>query len=288
MQEHAVIHTGDKPFQCTLCDKRFNNKANFNKHRRTHTNQRPFVCNVCGQTYRQNYDLKRHMTLHTDVKSFECAQCKKTFARKSYLQRHVLTHSEERKHECLVCNRKFLQRGNLNFHTKIHQSETVPTTTTSTTSLKNDKEKHIAKGSLISNKDLASTDAQMHEKEKNAASETTVAHPQTNKIEKNTSTKRTDAYNGEKATPPSEYPLRSAELKNHSLDISQKNTSHHGNLDDDTRKNRATLADVVDQLSEEVKNNSLNVHKRRQVEQNNGDLGDGTVKNKTTLDDVDV
>ena len=119
MQAHAVIHTGDKPFQCTICEKRFNNKANLNKHKLTHGNQRPYVCNICGQTYRQSYDLKRHTSTHTDpVKSFTCLQCGKIFARKSYLQRHLLIHTNERKYVCSHCGRKFLQRGQLNFHVK--------------------------------------------------------------------------------------------------------------------------------------------------------------------------
>ena len=125
MQDHAVIHTGDKPFQCTQCDKRFNNKANLNKHRRIHTNQRPFVCNICGQTYRQNYDLKRHMTRHTGKKQFECEECGRCFARKSYLKRHMSTHSKEQqiRHECQICHRKFNQQRNLTLHImKIHQS----------------------------------------------------------------------------------------------------------------------------------------------------------------------
>jgi len=123
MEAHAVIHTGDKPFQCNLCEKRFNNKANLNKHKLIHGNKRPFVCNICGQAYRQSYDLKRHMSTHSDDKSFSCAQCGKCFARKSYLQRHVLTHVSDKKFSCMLCDRKFLQRGHLNFHMKNHDGK---------------------------------------------------------------------------------------------------------------------------------------------------------------------
>lgn len=121
MQAHTVVHTGEKPYECEICEKRFNNKANLSKHKLIHANKRPFVCNICGQTYRQSYDLKRHMTTHSEEKAFRCNQCEKSFARKTYLQRHMLTHTGEKKFQCSLCERKFIQRGQLNFHMKQHQ-----------------------------------------------------------------------------------------------------------------------------------------------------------------------
>lgn len=120
MQAHAVVHTGDRPYPCDICQKRFNNKANLSKHKLIHANKRPYVCNACGQSYRQSYDLKRHMTIHSEEKKFRCDQCDKAFARKTYLQRHLFTHTGEKKFCCTICDSKFTLRAHLDFHMKQH------------------------------------------------------------------------------------------------------------------------------------------------------------------------
>lgn len=36
MKQHLVVHTNDTPFQCDLCQKKFNRKDNMQKHRLLH------------------------------------------------------------------------------------------------------------------------------------------------------------------------------------------------------------------------------------------------------------
>jgi uncharacterized Zn-finger protein len=37
------VHTGEKPFECHLCDRRFNQSNNLNKHLKTHGQEKPMT-----------------------------------------------------------------------------------------------------------------------------------------------------------------------------------------------------------------------------------------------------
>ncbi|PSN34651.1 Zinc finger protein 235 [Blattella germanica] len=66
-----LIHSGDRPFACDVCDIHYEKKSKFNIHMLTHTGNIAFSCAVCGKLS-QKSALERHMNVHTGEHPFSC------------------------------------------------------------------------------------------------------------------------------------------------------------------------------------------------------------------------
>jgi len=52
LEVHNIVHTGFKPYDCSICGKSFARKAEIRDHERTHTGEKPYQCEFCGATFR--------------------------------------------------------------------------------------------------------------------------------------------------------------------------------------------------------------------------------------------
>ena len=72
-------HTGEKPYACDVCSRKFFTKGNLKCHMRKHNLDRPFQCNECGKAFGNRGSLKTHMRVHSDDMPYECEDCHQRF-----------------------------------------------------------------------------------------------------------------------------------------------------------------------------------------------------------------
>merc|ERR1712029_324877 len=102
LEKHKTIHSGEEPYSCTHCDKRFNVKSSLKLHEKIHLEEKPFSCSICKKTFVHKGDLKKHEKIHSGDRPFSCSTCNKTFVHRYHLKEHEK-----------VCNKTFVQKDAL-------------------------------------------------------------------------------------------------------------------------------------------------------------------------------
>lgn len=88
LKTHMRLHTGEKPYHCSHCDRQFVQVANLRRHLRVHTGERPYACELCSAKFSDSNQLKAHLLIHKGEKPFECEHCRMRFRRRHHLMHH--------------------------------------------------------------------------------------------------------------------------------------------------------------------------------------------------------
>ncbi|XP_068453484.1 telomere zinc finger-associated protein [Clinocottus analis] len=108
--------------QCPICEKSFKSKYYLKVHNRRHTGERPFGCLKCGKRYFRKENLLLHEIRDcAKVQTYTCVTCSSTFNGKEELRLHVVTHTGDMPHKCSTCPEQFMHKKNLTIHMmKVH------------------------------------------------------------------------------------------------------------------------------------------------------------------------
>ncbi|CAI9606718.1 unnamed protein product [Staurois parvus] len=127
-ESHTRVHTGEKPFQCDICNLRYSTKSNLTVHRKRHNNEteiprKDHKCPFCSKLHASRKTLVKHVRrFHAEnaqefiaikrLKSegWKCDICNKSFTRRPHLEEHMILHSQDKPFKCTYCDEHFKSR----------------------------------------------------------------------------------------------------------------------------------------------------------------------------------
>jgi len=114
---HVYSHTGAKPLSCRHCSDCFTDQLKTHLLK-SHNEGTWFTCHICQKKFSENGQLQKHILRHEGVKPYVCSECLMSFCTAFELRSHRLKHSNVKLFICGSCGKHFKYKNYLVQHFK--------------------------------------------------------------------------------------------------------------------------------------------------------------------------
>lgn len=124
LKNHLVCHSTERPFTCAFCEKGFSRKRNMEEHIRScHSEEKPYKCDICPARFKVPQHLRIHARIHSGEKPYKCSYCDNSYYHISDRKRHEMVHTGEKPYKCDSCGAAFTRKRTLKIHERTHSGE---------------------------------------------------------------------------------------------------------------------------------------------------------------------